>query len=112
MVHHATLKFPKLSMYGDVACSYGNEHRVCAVQVGPNTTVSVASALRSLHINVLSQHPRPVLLFFGNDVPEAQYSETTVASFTPPEILELVEVNTKPCAHDHPTLCIKPVDRE
>jgi hypothetical protein len=67
------------------------------MQVGPNRTAGVALALSSLHISVLSQYPRPVLLFFGDDVPKAQYSAATVTSFTPPEIRSLVEVSAKCC---------------
>ena len=70
---------------------------VALVQVGPNRTAGVALALSSLQLNVFLQYPRPVLLFFGDDIPKEQYSDTAVASFTPPEMRSLIEVSGERC---------------
>ena len=67
--------------------------------VGPNTeesnrTRDLTVALHSLYFNYLAEFPAPVVLFFADDVPPAQYSPATVAAVVPPAMSRLVEVRT------------------
>lgn len=48
--------------------------------------------LRSLHVNVLAAHPRPVLLFYANDVPPEEYTLDVLCRLSPPPIRHLLEV--------------------
>ena len=46
------------------------------VLVGPDKGEELSVTLHDLHLNVLAAHPRPVILFYGDDV-EAVESEDT-----------------------------------
>ena len=64
------------------------------VLVGPGSWAqkSLGLMLKSLHINVLAAHPRPVLLFFADDVPAEQSSPEALDEACPPAIRHLIEV--------------------
>ena len=56
--------------------------------VGPNTagenrTRGLEVALHALWFNYLQEHPRPVYLFVGDDVPDDQYSPEVMQAITP-----------------------------
>ena len=38
------------------------------VLVGPGKGAELSQSLSSLYENVLAQHPRPVILFYGDDI--------------------------------------------
>jgi hypothetical protein len=46
------------------------------VLVGPGKAEELAQSLGQLHDNVLSEHPRPVILFYGDDVDEEERKDT------------------------------------
>ena len=48
--------------------------------------------LKSLHAHVLTAHPRPVLLFYGDDVPPGEYAPEVLDALCPPAIRHLIEV--------------------
>ena len=57
--------------------------------VGPNTeeenrTRGLEVALHSLWFNYLKEHPRPVYLFIGDDVPADLYTPENVRAVAPP----------------------------
>ncbi len=67
------------------------------VLVGPGTgpQAGLRLMLKSLHAHVLAAHPRPVLLFYGDDVPPEQYAPEAMNSICPPEIRHLVEARNQ-----------------
>ena len=49
-------------------------------------------ALQSLHLSILRYNPRPVLLFYGDDVPAAESAKEVIDGVAPPAIRDLIEV--------------------
>ena len=51
---------------------------------GENRTRGLEVALHCLWFNYLQEHPRPVYLFIGDDIPADQYTPEIVRAITPP----------------------------
>ena len=51
---------------------------------GENRTRGLEVALHCLWFNYLQEHPRPVYLFIGDDIPADQYTPAIVQAITPP----------------------------
>ena len=51
---------------------------------GENRTRGLEIALHSLWFNYIQEHPRPVYLFIGDDIPADQYTPAIVQAITPP----------------------------
>ena len=49
--------------------------------------------LHSLYKNILKTHPRPVLLFYADDVPPKEYEPDVLCSLSPPGVRPLLEVD-------------------
>jgi hypothetical protein len=73
------------------------------VLVGPGRSIQkgLGLMLKSLHINVLAAHPRPVLLFFADDVPPEQSTPDALDEACPAAIRHLIEVRVT-AAHREP----------
>ncbi len=46
------------------------------VLVGPGKGAELSQSLSSLYENVLARHPRPVILYYGDDVPSDERNAT------------------------------------
>ena len=72
--------------------SFGSTRAAFVVLVAPGAMEGLGLMLKSLHAHVLATHPRPVLLFYGNDVPPEQYAPAALDRISPPQIRRLIEV--------------------
>jgi hypothetical protein len=64
---------------------------VVLVAPGYRTTTALWRLLKSLDAHVLAAHPRPVLLFYGDDVAPEDYTPKVLDKACPPAIRHLIE---------------------
>ena len=64
------------------------------VLVGPGrkTKIGLGCLLKSLHFSELTARPRPVLLFYADDVPPEEYTPEVLDGLCPPASRHLIEV--------------------